>query len=104
MIHAVRSAVRNPIGKKYTCAAECKNPTWVPAIKGLEMAYTSEKMEGGTVIPHGKGAKCKQGYYDIEHLPVGSVGSSCVSLNSDLPWAKSGGVKAPPASKLCFKR
>jgi hypothetical protein len=104
VIHAVRSAVRNPIGKKYTCAAECKSPTWVPAIKGLEMAYTSEKMEGGTVIPHGKGAKCKPGYYDIDHLPVGSVGSSCVNLNSDLPWSRSGGVKAPPASKLCFKR
>ena len=77
----------------------------MPAIKGLEMAYTSQKtVLFSDAIPHGMGAKCKEGYYDIEHLPVGSVGSSCVNLNSDLPWSKSGGVKAPPASKLCFKR
>ena len=110
VIHAVRSAVRNPVGKPYTCEEECKKPTWVPAVGKVEMAYTEADFgsnglpDGQNVIRAGRGAKCSDGFYDIEHLPVGSLGAVCVNLQSDLSWDKSGGVKAPPASKLCAKR
>jgi hypothetical protein len=111
VVHAVRSAVKNPIGRKYTCEQECKKPTWVPAITMVEMAYSSADFSKGgpdgnwdKVVARGKGAKCKAGFYDVEHMPVGSVGSSCVNLNSELRLSRSNGVKPPPASKLCVKR
>lgn len=109
VIHAVRSAVRNPIGKPYTCADECKSPTWIPAVGKIEMAYTGAdfskgKPDGEENIKPGKGAKCSPGFYDVEHLPVGSVGAACVNLQSDLVWSTNGGVKPPPGSKLCAKR
>lgn len=107
VIHAVRSAKRNPIGKEYTCEEECKNPTWVPAISTLDMAETSANFDtigNEDVLKHDQGAVCEKGFYDIEHLPVGAVGPLCVNLQSDLSWDMSGGAKAPPASKLCAKR
>ena len=107
VIHAVRSAKRNPIGKEYTCEEECKNPTWVPAISTLDMAETSANFDtigNEDVLKDDQGAVCEKGFYDIEHLPVGAIGRACVNLQSDISWDMSGGAKAPPASKLCAKR
>ena len=113
----------------YTCEDQCKNPTWIPAINALEMAYTTvdfTKQNGpsgaGATFPAfasssigyfgqintGQGARCdakhlkskSTDFVDIEHLPVGSIGAKCVSLN----YALKGADNTQPASKLCVKR
>ena len=119
----------------YTCEDQCKNPTWIPAINALEMAYTTVDFTkqngpsgagatypsslGGCVtgqsslglfgqINTGQGARCdakhlksaSTDFVDIEHLPVGSIGAKCASLN----YALKGADNTQPASKLCVKR
>ena len=111
--HAVKSARRNPIGVEFTCEDECKKPTYIPGISEIELAYTtadySQGSPGGSdeqtgVLANGLGAQCSDGFFDVEHMPVGELRSTCVNLNSDLAWHHSNNRKPPPSSKLCIKR
>jgi hypothetical protein len=126
--HAVKSAVRNPIGKTFTCKEECESPTWVPAIKDVKMEYSpdtigvvpkddpSHKQKGahGWIAQHHararysdgdhfnfRPAKCPSGFLNAEKLEVDGVRDTCsISLNTG--FTRKAGKQIP--SRLCVKR
>ena len=94
----------NPSGVEDPFDNSAVNVKWYGAgPNGNEFACSEQ-------IPLGKGATCSDGFYDIEHLNVKTVGNTCVSLNADSirgddGMGNHGGKrKPPPASKLCAKR